>query len=95
MTDKVIDEIKTLLSNASIAQKDVLTTNEAVAFTGLSKSYIYKLTMRQEIPHYKPSGKCIYFDRLELEQWMKQNRVSTQTELENKVQTHCMKGGRR
>ena len=89
MTDTVIDEIKTLLSNACIAQKDVLTTNEAVAFTGLSKSYIYKLTMRQEIPHYKPGGKCIYFDRIELEQWMKQNRVSTQQELEQKAQSYC------
>lgn len=77
-------------------QKNVLTFDEACVFSGLSKSYLYKLTSAQKIPHYKPSGKLIYFNREELEAWLLQNRVSTSDELENKAQAYCMsnkKGG--
>lgn len=73
-----------------LTQKNVLTFDEAANFTGLSKSYLYKLTSAQKIPHYKPAGKIIYFDREELEAWLLQNRVSTSDELENKAQAYCM-----
>jgi len=48
-------------------QKTVLTFDEACQFTGLSKSYMYKLTCGNRIPFYKPHGKHIYFNRPELE----------------------------
>ena len=60
--------------------KEVLTSDEAARYMGISKSYLYKLTMRQQIPHYKPMGKMCYFNRQELEQWLQGNRVSTQQE---------------
>lgn len=75
--------------------KEVLTLKEVADYTGLSRSYLYKLTMRQEIPHYKPNGKQIYFNRLELDKWLQSNRVATQEELAQQAQTYCMKGGRR
>ena len=34
--------------------KDVLTTEEAAEYTGLSLSQLYKLTCSKKIPHYKP-----------------------------------------
>ncbi len=46
-------------------QKNVLTFDEA--YTGISRTYMYKLTCGSRIPHYKPNGKNIYFDRAELE----------------------------
>ena len=46
-------------------QKNVLTFDEACTYTGIS--YMYKLTCGSRIPHYKPNGKNIYFDRAELE----------------------------
>lgn len=79
-------------------QKNVLTFDEACSFTGLSKSYLYKLTASKRIPHYCPTGKLLYFNREELEAWLLQNRVSTSDELENKAQAYCMgnkKGGNR
>ena len=48
--------------------------------TGMSKSHIYKLTSANQIPHYKPNGKHLYFDRAEVEAWMKRGRVQTNTE---------------
>lgn len=62
-------------------QKKVLTLEEAAAYSGLSKSHLYKLTSTRGIPCYKPRGKYIYFDREELDQWLLRNRVKTKEEL--------------
>ena len=50
-----------------LGQKNVLTFDEACLFTGISRSYMYKLTCGCRIPHYKPNGKNIFFNRSELE----------------------------
>ena len=66
-------------------QKDTLTLEEASAYSGISKSYLYKLTSGGIIPHYKPEGKTIYFDRAELDGWLKRNRVKTVQEIEQEA----------
>ena len=73
----------------SFTQKTVLTTAEAAAYLGVSLSYLYKLTMRQQIPHSKPLGKMCYFSRLELEAWLMRNRVATSTELHDRALDYC------
>lgn len=70
--------------------KRILTLEEVSEYTGMSKSYLYKLTSSQRIPHYKPIGKLIYFEKEELDAWLLQNRVSTSDEIENKAQVYCM-----
>lgn len=75
--------------------KEVLTSDEAARYMGVSKSYLYKLTMRREIPHYKPRGKMCYFNRRELEAWLQGNRVATSEEIEEQANAYCMKGGAR
>ena len=45
-------------------------------YLGVSQSQIYKLTMNMEIPHYKPQGKTIYFDKKELLKWMRNNHIT-------------------
>lgn len=55
----------------------MLTTAEASAYLGLSESYIYKLTSLKQIPHYKPNGKLVYFNRKELCEWAMRNQVQT------------------
>lgn len=78
---------------AGLAVKEVLTFDETVVFTGLSKSYLYKLTMNRIIPHFKPNGKLCYFNRVEVEGWLQQNRVVTADETASQAQAHCMKRG--
>ena len=80
-----------IAANTIFCTKEVLTSDEAAKYMGVSKSYLYKLTMRQQIPHYKPMGKMCYFNRLELEQWLQSNRVSTSTEISQQAQAYCMK----
>ena len=48
--------------------KNVLSFDEASRFLNLSKSYLYKLTSGNLIPHYKPQGKMLYFEKAELEE---------------------------
>lgn len=83
-------------ANIIHTQKEVLTSDEAARYMGVSRSYLYKLTMTKQIPHYKPLGKMCYFNRLELEQWLQSNRHSTDAELSQQAQSFCMgKGGKR
>ena len=68
-----------------ITAKAVLTSDEAARYLGITKSYLYKLTMRREIPHYKPQGKICYFNRREIETWLQTNRVATDREISDKA----------
>ena len=83
----IADRLDTLTS-AVLSNKTVLTLDEAAAFTGLSASSIYKLTSNQEIPHFKPRGKMLYFNRDELESWLMQRRVKTTDEIEAAARNH-------
>lgn len=82
-----------IASRLAINTKEVLTFKEACIYTGLSESALYKKTMLCEIPHYKPNGKMNYFKRLELDQWLMQNRCSTQAELVDKAQHYTNRKG--
>jgi len=83
------------LTAAILSNKNVLNIDEAAAFTGMTVSYLYKLTSTQEIPHYKPRGKMLYFDRAEIEAWLLQRRVKTTEEINTSAANHitCAQGG--
>lgn len=78
-TDK--DKLKRLadmvVDNVAMTSKEVLTSSEAARYLGISQSYLYKLAMRKQMPHYKPIGKMCYFNRHELEGWLQYNRIGT------------------
>lgn len=81
--EKDLKQVADLITaNIISTQKEVLTSDEAARYMGISKSYLYKLTMKQEIPHYKPMGKMVYFNRVELENWLQSNRIATNEEKE-------------
>jgi excisionase family DNA binding protein len=81
--DNRLRNIETLL----LSQKTVLNFDEVAAYTGLSKSYLYKLTSSGGIPCFKPQGKHIYFSKPEIDQWLLQNRKATASELDNQAAT--------
>ena len=79
-----------------LGAKTVLNIDDVCLFTGLSKSHVYKLTCNREIPHYKKNGKMLFFDKAEIEAWMKDNRVETRQEAEQMAISYVVgKGGRR
>ena len=94
MEKDTINEIADVVTARTIfATKEVLSSDEAARYMGVSKSYLYKLTMRREIPHFKPLGKMCYFNRHELEDWLQSNRVATATEISDEAQRYCQKKG--
>ena len=97
MTKEDLQEIKDLLQEVQQGSpKEVLTSDEAAAYLGVSKSCIYKLTMGRKIPHYKSEGgKLCYFDRQEIINWMKAHRVATQEELQAQAKEILKKKGGR
>lgn len=86
------EKLNKILVYSLLAAKNVLTLEDVTLLTGLSKSYLYKLTCTKQIPYYRPNGKQIYFDRSEIEAWMKQNRVATESEVEQKAANYISTG---
>ena len=70
--------------------KDILSFDEASEFLNLSKSYLYKLTSSNSIPYYKPKGKLIYFEKVLLEAFLRQNPVKTSAEIELEAQRYLL-----
>lgn len=71
-----------VLENVITEGKQILTTEEAAKFLGLSKSFVYKMTHEGTIPFYKPNGKVCYFEKNELLEWMRSCRVASEKEIE-------------
>lgn len=67
--------------------KNILTLEEVAEYTHLSKSYVYKLTSKGDIPYYKPNGKQLYFKRTEIDEWLLTNRNKTNQEIEREIAT--------
>lgn len=86
------EKLDQILVYSLLAAKNVLDLNDVSILTGLSKSHLYKLTCAHQIPYYKPNGKQIYFDRKEIENWMKQNRVATNSEIEQQASNYVASG---
>ena len=68
--------------------KDVLTLEEAALFMGISKSSLYKMTHKHDLPFYRPNGKLIYFEKSELVKWMRQNRAMSDEEIKETAVQH-------
>lgn len=87
MSNEMYEKLLSKLESISSQQKAVLTLDEVADYTKLSKSYLYKLTSSGKIPFYCPNGKQLFFNRLELEAWLLQNRSKSNEEIEQEVST--------
>lgn len=80
MYEELKQELKNIRTNQErlekllLAKKNVLNIRELSEYTGYSISYIYKLTSRNALPYFKPSGKAIFFDRMEIDVWLLKNK---------------------
>jgi len=93
MENEILKELQEIKTLTLLGVKEALTTRDAALITGLSRSYIFKLTSRLKIPHYKSDGgKLTYFDKAELTAWMLQHRVKTAHEVESEAATYAVTG---
>lgn len=91
---KRLEIIEKHVLDQNIILKNVLNFNEACKYLELSQSHLYKLTSAGTIPHYKPNGKKLYFNRAELEEWLLRNRNTTQEEIDKEAANYLIKKGR-
>ncbi|MDO9580749.1 MAG: helix-turn-helix domain-containing protein [Bacteroidales bacterium] len=99
MSDHVIieklDNIEKMLSEQNLLKKEVLNFSEACQYLDISESHLYKLTSRKQIPHFCTQGKKLYFNRLELDQWLQTNRKNTTEEVEREATDYILNNRRR
>ena len=88
--DKTLEMRVEELEQMLFLTKNVLSFDEASKFLNLSKSYLYKLTSGNLIPHYKPQGKMLYFEKVELEAWLRQNPIKIQAQIEQEAQKYIL-----
>ena len=89
-----IRELKKLIFEQNMLQKEVLNFNEAAVYLEVSHSHLYKLTSTGTIPAYKPNGKKLYFNRQELNKWLLTNRQTSISDIEEEVSQFQLKSGR-
>ena len=74
--------------------KNVLTIEEASDYTGISRSYLYKLTANGDIPFSKPRGKMIYFSKEKLDAWLLTNSSKSRDEIQQEALNYTLRNRR-
>ena len=77
------------LEGVFLCQKEIFNFDEAAAYLSMSKSTLYKLTAKKEIPHYKPN-RFVFFERSELDNWIRAAAVKTEEQLNDQVNAYTM-----
>ena len=88
--DSILEKRLIAIEQQMLMNKNILSFEEASIFLNLSKSYLYKLTSGGLIPHYKPQGKMLYFEKEQLEDWLRQNPVKTQMQIAEEAQHYIL-----
>lgn len=90
---EVMEKLQKVEETNLLKAKEVLTLDDVILLTGLKRTYIYKLTSTNKIPHYRPNGKLLYFDKNEINNWLKRGKVNTEEETEQIALHHSTKKG--
>lgn len=83
---EILDEQR---SQSKPTLPDILNIREAAAFLKLKITTIYEKTSCKIIPHFKKGNK-LYFNREELEAWIKTGKVNTKQEQESKAASYLL-----
>ena len=86
----LIEERIKALEKIFLCQKEIFNMDEAAMYIGVSKSNLYKMTAYRKIPHYKPAGRYIYFERAELDNWIREGAVKTEEQLSDQANAYTM-----
>lgn len=84
--EEQLNRIESMLM-ANAQAKNILSVDDVVVLTGLSKPSVYGLCHKRKIPFYK-QGK-LFFKREEIEKWVFANRIPTEAEVESKAELYC------
>jgi len=86
--EKKLKLIIELLKAQNIQQKEVLSFKEALSYLNTSASFLYKLTANNRITFFKPSGKLIYFKKINLDEWILRNEQIQEEDLDSEIDNY-------
>ena len=78
--DVILKRIK-FIEETLFSTKDILNTKEVCLYLDITQRLHYKLTSSGEIPHFKPRGKMVFFEKKELVKWIKKNPCYGSTDI--------------
>jgi excisionase family DNA binding protein len=84
-----LERIEARLNALGDAAAKPFDLESAAAYLGISRSHLYQLTSKGLIGHFKPAGKKIYFDKSDLDEYLRRNRVRPQWEVEQIAAAHA------
>lgn len=73
--------LKNIEKMSVLAAKRMLSVKDVSLLTGFSETYIRKLVRESKLPYYRPMGKMIFFDRAEIDSFLRTNRTPSAQEL--------------
>jgi len=76
---KMDNRIRNLENMVYNSKSKPFNLKEAADYLNISTNFLYKLTSKKEIPYYKPTGKIIYFNKRELDEWIYKNKASKES----------------
>jgi excisionase family DNA binding protein len=83
-----LDRIEGLIGDLSKGASKPYDLAAGAEYLKISKSHLYQLTSKGLIAHYKPAGKKIYFDKADLDEYLRRNRIKPQWEIEQDAANH-------
>ncbi|MBZ5496832.1 MAG: helix-turn-helix domain-containing protein [Acidobacteriia bacterium] len=78
-----LDRIISLALRTGAENAGPFDLESAAKYLEISKSHLYQLTSKNLIAHFKPAGKKIYFDKADLDEYLRRNRIRPQWEAES------------
>jgi len=96
--NKILEKLSQLeqkIDQQGLMKKEVLNFSEACNYLDISASHLYKLTSQKLVPHFCPQGKKLYFNRIELDEWLQRNRQVSSDEIEQEAANYIIKNSRK
>ncbi|EKT4499467.1 helix-turn-helix domain-containing protein [Flavobacterium psychrophilum] len=85
-----LEKLEQRIGEQNLLMKEVLNFNDACNYLDISASHLYKLTSQKSIPHFCPQGKKLYFNRVELDEWLQRNRQTSTDEIETMAANYLL-----
>ncbi|MCK5138067.1 MAG: helix-turn-helix domain-containing protein [Bacteroidales bacterium] len=71
-------------------EKELLTVEDVSKMLNISKGAIYNMTSARQIPFFRRGGR-IYFDRVEIDEWIRSDRRKTIKQLQDEAELDLKK----
>ncbi len=89
--EKDINEQKKLMSQIALNTRAIFNIPQASDFSGLSKSYLYKLIQKNKIKNSRPSGKMVFIKREDLIEFLCSGEQKTEKNYIDQIEDHLTK----